>query len=204
MKLKRIKNCYIISGQYHILFAIKNAEQRREAIISVLISKKLLMAASFRFIATAPISEGPVPDSEFHFFFEFFFYPPSIFGPWITFSSFKKAKGGEYWITNIGFFDFLLKATKWVLATVLLEISDNFIYTNSMTLDFMMMKQCQYWWAVALLFVACWKHTFYLYFNYALNYAIMGLDGISFNAPKPSWLRSVIIVDEKKTILDFV
>ena len=162
------------------------------------------MAASFRFIATAPISEGPASDSEFHPFFEFFFYPSSIFGPWITFSSFKKAKEGEYWITNVGFFDFLLKATKWVLATVLLEISDNFIYTNSMTLDFMMMKQCQYWWAVALLFVACWKHTFYLYFNYALNYAIMGLDGISFNAPKPSWLRTVTIENEKKTISDFL
>jgi len=82
---------------------------------------QLLVSAAFRFIATAPISHKDVSLSKY---FQFFFYPASIVGPWITFQSFLSASEGSEWNRMNSMLGFTISAVKWIVAVFMQEISD--------------------------------------------------------------------------------
>ena len=153
------------------------AKYRTEKFGFEVMDLQLLVSTSFRFIATVPISKEHTPLNKY---FQFFFYPASIVGPWITFTSFLDASKENTWSPTVTISTFISNAAKWIVAVFFLELSNSLVYTYAISLDYLMIQQCGYWSLVSFMFVAIYKHMMQLYACNALNYAVMGFDELNY------------------------
>ena len=89
---------------------------------SAILENQLLLATLFRMMGSAPVEDFPA--QSFSTFLQYFFYPVTITGPWITFSSFCSAKSAENWDAASSFTDFVTRIFKFS-GTKILEWQEN-------------------------------------------------------------------------------
>ena len=84
---------------------------------------------------------------------------------------------------------FFLDSLKWVLVTILLEAAASWFYTSLLIRDVSLIEHCPWLSLIALVSVITFKTWAELYFCYGLNYAVIKLDGMEYNPPRPVWLN---------------
>ena len=81
-----------------------------------ILENQLLLATLFRMMGSAPVEDFPA--QSFSTFLQYFFYPVTITGPWVTFSSFCNAKSAENWDSGSSFTDFGARICKFLGETI--------------------------------------------------------------------------------------
>ncbi|CAG5107624.1 Oidioi.mRNA.OKI2018_I69.chr1.g3415.t1.cds [Oikopleura dioica] len=148
---------------------------------------QLLLAASFK--STACLWTDETTDASKMDFLSFFFYPSTITGPWISFSNFLQTKREEENLQKPSLSTFFLDSLKWVFVTILLEAAASWFYTSLLIRDVSLIEHCPWLSLIALVSVITFKTWAELYFCYGLNYAVIKLDGMEYNPPRPVWLN---------------
>ena len=125
-------------------------------------------------MACAP---ADLPKESFATFFQFFFYPVTITGPWITFSAFSEAKKAEVF-DSVSISEFTGRVTKFFGYLIIGELGQHFFYLTCLSLDLRVLKSMQYWNLVAFVVMCVYREMVQLYICYGFNYAIASLGTI--------------------------
>merc|ERR1711935_745717 len=144
-----------------------------------ILENQLLLATLFRMIACAP---ADLPKENFSTFFQFFFYPVTITGPWITFSAFAEAKKAESF-DSVSISQFTGRVAQFVGYLIIGELGQHFFYLTCLSLDRRVLETMKYWNLVAFVVMCVYREMIQLYICYSFNYAIASLDGIKFDPP---------------------
>ena len=120
------------------------------------------------------------PEHSLSTYIQYYFYPCTITGPWITLSKFAEAKNADDWSKSIPISGFLSRILKWALALAAGEMFHHLFYLNCIAIDIQMIKKMQYFNLVAFVVCTIYKTMIELYICYAFNYAVCAIDGIYF------------------------
>ena len=125
------------------------------------------------------------PEYDLSTYIQYYFYPCTITGPWITLSKFAEAKNTDTWANSISLSGFMSRILKWALALAAGEMFHHLFYLNCIAIDIQMIKKMQYFNLVAFVVCTIYKTMIELYICYALNYAVCAIDGIYFEVNWP-------------------
>ena len=89
---------------------------------------------------TVMIPKKDEPEHDLSTYIQYYFYPCTITGPWITLSKFVEAKNADSWSNSISISGFTSRIIKWALALAAGELFHHLFYLNCIAIDIQMIK----------------------------------------------------------------